>query len=147
MFSRPYLASRAKLFDSRRAQNYSYGRPGPSPAHNHSETVYFYVTDQYGNGMSFIHSNYEGFGSAIIPEGCAFTFQSRGSNFQVGTPDHPNIYQPGKRLPHHNPGLITNGKDGMERELHSVFGVMGRFMQPQGHLQVLLNMKVFGMNP
>ena len=68
----------------------------------------------------------------------------------LGPDDHPNIYKGGKR-PYHTiiPGLITHGLDDHpnERELHSVFGVMGGFMQPQGHVQVLLNMEVFGMNP
>ncbi|KAJ6155831.1 gamma-glutamyltranspeptidase [Penicillium chermesinum] len=148
MVSRPYLAARAELFDSALAKDHTYGTPGPSPAHNHSDTVYFCVTDRHGNGMSFINSNYEGFGSGIIPAGCGFTLQNRGANFQVGPPHHPNVYEPAKR-PYHTiiPGLITNGKNGDERELHSVFGVMGGFMQPQGHLQVLLNMELFGMNP
>ncbi|KAL2441538.1 Glutathione hydrolase-like YwrD proenzyme [Exophiala dermatitidis] len=147
LISRPYLAERAKLFDKDKAQNHARGQPGPSPAQNHSDTVYFAVTDKDGNGMSFINSNYEGFGSCIIPHGCGFTLQNRGSNFELGPDDHPNIYRGGKR-PYHTiiPGMITHGEEG-ERALHSVFGVMGGFMQPQGHVQVLLNMEVFGMNP
>lgn len=148
LISRSYLASRAELFDKDKAKDHSHGQPGPSPAHNHSDTVYFCVTDRDGNGMSFINSNYEGFGSAIIPQGCGFTLQNRGANFQLGPADHPNIYAAGKR-PYHTiiPGMITNGGDDTTRELHSVFGVMGGFMQPQGHVQVLLNMEVFGLNP
>ena len=147
MLSRPYLAERAKLFNKDKAGSFSHGQPGPSPAQNHSDTVYFSVADKDGNGMSFINSNYEGFGSSIIPQGCGFTLQNRGSNFELGPADHPNIYQGGKR-PYHTiiPGLITHGEEA-DRQLHSVFGVMGGFMQPQGHLQVLLNMEVFGMNP
>ena len=150
LISRPYLAERAKLFSKDKAGKHQYGKPGPSPAQNHSDTVYFAVTDKEGNGMSFINSNYAGFGSAIIPEGCGFTLQNRGANFDLGPPEHPNIYKGGKR-PYHTiiPGMITHGSDDAEgeRELHSVFGVMGGFMQPQGHMQVLLNMEVFGMNP
>lgn len=147
MLSRPYLAERAKLFDAAKVGRPSHGQPGPSPAQNHCDTVYFCVTDKDGNGMSFINSNYAGFGTSIIPEGCGFTLQNRGANFQLGPGDHPNIYAGGKR-PYHTiiPGLLTHG-DGDKRELHSVYGVMGGFMQPQGHVQVLLNMEVFGMNP
>lgn len=152
LISRPYLAERAKLFSKTKAgRHYSHGKPGRSPAQNHSDTVYFAVTDKDGNGMSFINSNYTGFGSAIIPADCGFTLQNRGSNFELGPPfDHPNLYAGGKR-PYHTiiPGMVTHGCDDAEhqRELHSVFGVMGGFMQPQGHVQVLLNMEVFGMNP
>ncbi|EXJ95781.1 gamma-glutamyltransferase [Capronia coronata CBS 617.96] len=147
LISRAYLAERAKLFDKDQAKNHAKGQPGPSPAQNHSDTVYFAVTDKDGNGMSFINSNYEGFGSCIIPQGCGFTLQNRGSNFELGPEDHPNIYRGGKR-PYHTiiPGMITCGEES-ERVLHSVYGVMGGFMQPQGHVQVLLNMEVFGMNP
>lgn len=147
LISRPYLAERAKLFNKNTAGQFDKGQPGPSPAQNHSDTVYFAVTDKDGNGMSFINSNYEGFGSAIIPQGCGFTLQNRGSNFQLGPDDHPNVYQGGKR-PYHTiiPGMITYGEEA-DRQLHSVYGVMGGFMQPQGHVQVLLNMEVFGLNP
>jgi len=147
MISRPYLAERAKLFNKDKAGDFTHGQPGPSPAQNSSDTVYFSVADKEGNGMSFINSNYSGFGTAIVPQGCGFTLQNRGSNFELGPADHPNIYEGGKR-PYHTiiPGLITHGEEA-DRQLHSVFGVMGGFMQPQGHVQVLLNMEVFGMNP
>lgn len=146
LISREYLAERAKLFNKDKSVDHAHGKPR-SPAQNHSDTVYFAVADKDGNGCSFINSNYEGFGSCIIPQGCGFTLQNRGSNFDLGPDDHPNIYQGGKR-PYHTiiPGMITHGDEG-ERQLHSVYGVMGGFMQPQGHVQVLLNMEVFGMNP
>jgi len=147
MLSRPYLAERAKLFDASKVGRPRNGQPGPSPAQNHSDTVYFCVTDKDGNGISFINSVYSGFGTGIVPEGCGFTLQNRGANFELGPEDHPNVYKGGKR-PYHTiiPGLLTHG-DGDKRELHSVYGVMGGFMQPQGHVQVLLNMEVFGMSP
>ena len=148
LISPHYLAERAKLFNHQQpAKNLAYGKSGSSPAQNHSDTVYFSVTDAGGNGISFINSNYGGFGTCIIPKGCGFTLQNRGANFVLGPKDHPNIYAPGKR-PYHTiiPGLITAG-DGEDRELHSVFGNMGGFMQPQGHVQLLMNMEVFGMNP
>ena len=145
-----YLAERAKLFSKDKAIKHSYGKPGKSPAHNHSDTVYFAVADKDGNGMSFINSVYASFGSGIVPQGCGFTLQNRGSTFELGPEDHPNLYKGGKR-PYHTiiPGMITHGRDSDpdNRDLHSVFGVMGGFMQPQGHLQTLLNMEVFGMNP
>jgi gamma-glutamyltranspeptidase/glutathione hydrolase len=73
--------------------------------------------------------------------------QNRGGGFDLGPETHPNIYAGGKR-PYHTiiPGMVTVG-DGEDRRLHSLLGVMGGLMQPQGHVQVLLNMEVFGMNP
>jgi gamma-glutamyltranspeptidase/glutathione hydrolase len=136
-----YLKERAKLFNP---QSTSSSLSHGSPAYNHSDTVYFAVTDKDGNGCSFINSNYGGFGTAIVPKGCGFTLQNRGANF-VLEEGHPNCYAPGKR-PYHTiiPALITNPDD---NSLHTVYGVMGGFMQPQGHVQVLLNTLVFGLNP
>ncbi|KAL4788204.1 nucleophile aminohydrolase [Aspergillus varians] len=136
-----YLASRAQLFNPAAASDIlDHG----SPAHNHCDTVYFAVTDSAGNGISFINSNYAGFGSGIIPRNCGFTLQNRGANFSL-SPSHPNVLVPGKR-PYHTiiPAMITNASDG---SLHSVYGVMGGFMQPQGHVQVLLNMLAFNYHP
>lgn len=142
LISQEYLAERAKLFDPQKASSKIYDHG--SPAHNHSDTVYFAVTDKEGNGISFINSNFHGFGSAIIPKGCGFVLQNRGGNFRL-VPNHPNAIAPGKR-PYHTiiPAMLTNAHDG---SLHSVFGVMGGFMQPQGHVQVLLNMLAFKLDP
>lgn len=106
--------------------------------------MYFTVTDKDSNGISFINSNFAGFGTSIIPKGCGFALQDRDANFYQ-TPDHPNALAPRKR-PYHTiiPAIITNVFDG---SLHSVYGVMGGFMQPQGHMQVLLNMLAFGYHP
>lgn len=141
LITRPYLAERAKLFDPKKASDVlDHG----SPAHNHCDTVYFAVTDKFGNGISFINSNYGGFGTCIIPKGCGFTLQNRGANFFLKE-GHPNVIAPRKR-PYHTiiPAMITNPSD---QSLHTVYGVMGGFMQPQGHVQVLLNMLTFKYDP
>ncbi|KAK0517060.1 hypothetical protein JMJ35_000215 [Cladonia borealis] len=141
MISRSYLSERAKIFNPKKAStNLVHG----SPAHNKSDTVYFATTDKYGNGCSFINSNFGGFGTCIIPKGCGFTLQNRGAGFSLQE-GHPNVFAPSKR-PYHTiiPAMLTNPDDG---SLHTVYGVMGGFMQPQGHVQVLLNMLAFKYNP
>ncbi|KAK4168001.1 putative gamma-glutamyltransferase YwrD [Cladorrhinum sp. PSN259] len=146
LLSPSYLAERAKLFSPDKASTtLHHGNPlQSSPALRSSDTVYFAVSDSSGNAISFINSNYGGFGTGIIPRGCGFTLQNRGANFSLDS-KHPNVLAPRKR-PYHTiiPGLVKNLADG---SLHSVFGVMGGFMQPQGHVQVLLGQLVGKLNP
>lgn len=141
LLSSSYLASRAALFSpSSTNSSISHG----TPAFQSTDTVYFSVTDAHGNGCSFINSTFGGFGSGIIPADCGFVLQNRGAGFSLLT-DHPNVLEGGKR-PYHTiiPGMLT---DPTGSELQAVFGVMGGFMQPQGHVQVLLNGLRCNMSP
>jgi gamma-glutamyltranspeptidase/glutathione hydrolase len=133
-----YLSSRAAEVDPTRAAELVE----PGAVAPHSETIYLAAADRDGNMVSFINSVYEHFGSGIVVPGTGFALQNRGAGFVLAE-GHPNRVAPGKR-PLHTiiPAFVT--RDGAP---WMAFGVMGGAMQPQGHVQVLLNLLEFGMDP
>ncbi len=153
LLSKSYANERRKLIDLKRATvDQKRGTPVAS-----SNTVYLSVVDGFGNACSFINSNYMGFGTGMVPKGWGFTLQNRGHNFSLDA-KHPNALAPNKR-PYHTiiPAMVTrvpspSGRgmsegQGEGETLYASYGVMGGFMQPQGHVQVLSALADNGHDP
>ncbi len=135
LLSKEYADKRKSLIKEK-AKKYDTGFP------HEGGTVYLSTADKDGNMVSFIQSNYMGFGSGVVVPKTGIALQNRGKNFSFDK-NHPNSLEPNKR-PYHTiiPGFITKDEKAV-----GPFGVMGGFMQPQGHLQVLTNMIDDDMNP
>jgi gamma-glutamyltranspeptidase/glutathione hydrolase len=141
LLSDRFIQARRDRLDTTRAAE----RQEPGSAVTASETIYLTVADAHGNMVSFINSLFEAFGSTVVVPGTGFALQDRGAGFTL-EPGLPNSVAPGKR-PFHTliPGFVTRTTPEGEQPWMS-FGVMGGSMQPQGHLQFLLNLLVFGMD-
>lgn len=138
LISKEYAAKRRELIDANKA-SVSYGTG--EAILEEGDTIYLTVADKEGSIVSLIQSNYRGMGSGMTPGGLGFVLQDRGELFTLEE-GHFNCYAPHKR-PFHTiiPAFITkDGKPFMS------FGVMGGSMQPQGHVQIIINMIDFGMN-
>lgn len=136
LLSSDYTAARLALLTPDQAAIPNAGQPPVG------DTVYLTAADSAGNLVSWIQSLYMGFGSGLTAGRTGVQLQNRGANFTLRA-DHPNVAAPGKR-PYHTiiPGFISRGQ-----QAWCSFGVMGGFMQPQGHLQVGLNLVEWGMDP
>jgi gamma-glutamyltranspeptidase/glutathione hydrolase len=134
LLERDYLKSRSKLIDPRRAQEFGAGTPPKGG------TVYLTAADASGMMVSFIQSNYMGFGSGVVVDG--ISLQNRAATF-VMQPGHPNAVGPRKR-PYQTiiPGFVTR-----EGQPVMSFGVMGGTMQPQGHTQVMVRIADYEQSP
>lgn len=145
--SREYADSRRPLIDPEQAApSVPYGVPMAG-----SDTVYISAVDGKGNACSFINSNYMGTGTGLVIPGTGVTLQNRAQLF-VLDPEHPNALAPNKR-PYHTiiPAMTLYNEEWEDGEyagkLHACYGVMGGYMQPQGHLQMLVNLLDLGMTP
>ena len=138
LLAESYMAERRSLIDPLKAAE----RVGPGRPFQDGETIYLSVADQDGNMVSFINSVFEYFGSGVVAPGTGFVLQNRGAGFTLEE-GHPNRIGPRKH-PFHTliPGFVTKGGEPL-----LAFGVMGGSMQPQGHVQLLLNLLLFGMDP
>jgi gamma-glutamyltranspeptidase/glutathione hydrolase len=138
LLSKEYARSRAALVDMRRAARSV--DPG-HPALEEGDTTFLVAADSRGNMVSLIQSNYTGFGSGYVVPSLGFGIQNRGTLFSLEE-GHPNRLEPGKR-PFHTiiPAFLTR-----EGKPWVAFGLMGGAMQPQGHVQIVVNLVDFGMN-
>jgi len=147
LLSDPFIAERRSHIDPKHAMTTTE----PGPERTGGETVYLTVADKDGNMVSFINSNFDEWGSAVVVPGTGFVLHDRGLGFTL-EPGLPNTVAPGKR-PFHTliPGFVTkpgvsSSPDGTGDEPYMSFGLMGGAMQAQGHTQFLINHIVFGMD-
>jgi gamma-glutamyltranspeptidase/glutathione hydrolase len=142
LISPAYFDQRRVMIDPARAAE----RMEPGAAQTAGETIYLTVADAEGNMVSFINSVYGYFGSGVVIPGTGIMLQNRASGFTMAE-GHPNTVAPRKQ-PYHTiiPAFVTRDTPTGEEPWMS-FGVMGGGHQPQGHVQVLLNMLLFGMDP
>lgn len=135
LLSDDYAAQRRALIGTRALEPHP-GKP------RSGGTVYLATADGEGNMVSFIQSNYHGFGSGVVVPGTGIALQNRGAEFSLDA-QHVNCLRPGKKTFHTIiPGFLS--KDGVPL---GPFGVMGAYMQPQGHVQMVMNLVDFGLNP
>ena len=136
MLDKAYLKERAKLIDMKKARTPDFGTPSTGG------TVYLTAADESGMMVSYIQSNYSGFGSGVVVPDTGISLQNRGTGFSL-KPGHANIVAPNKR-PFHTiiPGFLTKGGQPLMS-----FGVMGGSMQAQGHMQVVSRMVDYHQNP
>lgn len=140
MLDDAYLTERAKLIDPAKASQFDFGMPKAGG------TIYMSVADERGMMVSFIQSNYMGFGSGVVVPNTGISLQNRGCGFSMD-PKSANVVEGGKR-PFHTiiPAFVTQEVDG-RRDAVMSFGVMGGDMQPQGHLQSIVRMMDYGQQP
>jgi gamma-glutamyltranspeptidase/glutathione hydrolase len=136
MLDDAYLASRAKLIDPSRATLFPPGNPSSGG------TIYLTAADENGMMVSFIQSNYMGFGSGVVVPGTGVSFQNRGVGFSMD-PKSANVVA-GRKRPFHTiiPGFLTKGGEPVMS-----FGVMGGDIQPQGHVQTVVRMLDYDQQP
>lgn len=139
LLSDDYGRRRFALIDPKKAM--TAPGPGEPKLEGEGDTTYFTVADDSGMMVSLIQSNYRGMGSGLVPDGLGFMLQDRGELFHLDA-EHPNAYAPGKR-PFQTIIPAFAMKDG---EPWLSFGLMGGGMQPQGHVQVIVNLVDYGMN-
>ena len=137
--SQSYAEKRAEKIGDERMEDVSFGVPDANA--EDADTVLLCVADDEGNVVSYINSRFAGFGSGLVAGDTGIALQNRGSSFSLDT-DHPNVLEPGKR-PFHTliPGIARLGQDDW-----AAFGVMGGYMQPQGHVQVVSNLVDYDMS-
>ena len=137
MLDKQYAAQRSKLIDAAKANCAAESGKPPAPG---DDTIYLSVVDKDGNMVSLIQSNYENFGSGIVPKGAGFVLQNRGALFTLD-PQHPNVLA-GHKRPLHTiiPAFMTKG------DIKIAFGIMGGWNQAQAHAQFVANIVDFGMN-